>query len=150
MSHALTLPTQTGPVVVTLLYVAIYYGFQLNVLRVKTSLEREYSARGEKFDRYFGQDRTLLAADRIQLNMLEHMGPFLVLLWANAVFVSPWSATVVGAVYLASRVLYPFAMGSRMGRSPRAIILAATVPGYGVIAWYAGALVWALVSASGA
>jgi hypothetical protein len=146
MSYPLDLPTQAGPVAVTLAYVTLYYGFQILVLRVKTRLAKEYAARGEKFDRYFSQDREMLAADRVQLNMLEHMGPFLVLLWTHAVFVSPTSATGAGAVYVAARAMYPLAMGSRVGRSPPAIILASTVPGYLVIAWLAGGLIWALVA----
>jgi hypothetical protein len=144
MSHPLDLPTQTGPIVVTLLYVGVYYAFQLNVLRVKMQLAAEYTARGEKFDRYFSQDRVMLAADRTQLNVLEHMGPFLVLLWLNAVFVSPTSATIAGGVYVAARALYPFALGSRVGSAARALVMASTVPGYLVLAWFAFALVRAV------
>ena len=136
-----------GPLVVTLAYVALYYAFQVNLLRVKLRLAAEYAARGEKFDRYFGHDREMLAADRFQLNMLEHMGPFLVLLWLNAVFVSPWSATVAGAVYVVARALYPFAMGDRVGRGVRAAIFLSTGPGYLVIAWFACALGFALLKA---
>ncbi len=135
-----------GPLVVTLLYVGLYYAFQVNILRVKTALQREAAAKGEKFDRYFGQDRRMLAADRIQLNMLEHMPPFLILLWLNAVFVGGISTTIVGGIYVASRALYPFLVGSRLGRSVKAQIVVATGPGYGVIAWYVGALVWAMVA----
>lgn len=143
----LDLSAQTGPVIVTLLYIFVYYGTQINILRVKTALEREAKARGEKFDRYFGQDRTLLAADRMQLNMLEHMPPFLALLWLNAVFVGPMGATVAGGIYVASRASYPLLMGGRLGRGIPARILVATVPGYGVLLYLAGALVVALVQA---
>jgi hypothetical protein len=143
--HPLDLPTQSGPLVVTLVYVTLYYAFQLHIARVKIVLAREYAARGEKFDRYFGQDRVMLAADRYQLNMLEHMPPFLALLWLHAVFVGPTSATVAGAVYVAARALYPLMMGSRLGRGLRWSIFVATAPGYLVLAWLAGGLVWALV-----
>lgn len=143
----LDLPTQTGPVMVTLAYVGVYYGFQILVLRTKMRLAAEYTARGEKFDRYFGADREMLAADRTQLNVLEHMGPFLVLLWLNAVFVSPMSATVGGGVYVAARLLYPFVMGRKTGRSAPALIMASTVPGYLVLVWFAGALIAALIAA---
>ena len=134
-----------GPIAVTLAYVLLYYLFQVNLVRVKAKLEREYAARGEKFDRYFGQDRNMLAADRVQLNMLEHMPPFLVLLWLNAVFVSPAVATWGGAVYVLARAAYPLAMGSRVGRGPRAVILATTVPGYLVLAGFSASLVWAML-----
>ncbi len=143
----LDLATQTGPVAVTLAYVTLYYAFQINVLRVKTAQKKAYEARGEKFDRYYTQDREMLAADRVQLNTLEHMGPFLVLLWLNAIYVSPFSATVAGGVYVAARALYPFLMGERLGRGVPAIITVSTGLGYAVITWYAGALIWALVQA---
>lgn len=142
--HPLALPDQTGPVAVTLAYVLLYYLLQLNLVRVKGKLERDYAARGEKFDRYFGQDRVMLAADRFQLNMLEHMPIFLTLLWLNAVFVSPSVATWGGAAYVAARAAYPLAMGARVGRGPRALILAATVPGYLVLGLFCGGLLWAL------
>lgn len=141
----LSLPAQAGPLAVTLAYIALYYAFQVNLVRVKARLTKAYEARGEKFDRYFSQDREMLAADRYQLNMLEHMPPFLVLLWANAVFVDPTFAAVGGALYTLARAAYPLAMGGRVGRAPRAVILLATVPGYLVMGTFLGALGWALV-----
>ena len=136
----------SGPLVVTLAYVGVYYAFMINVLRVKQVLARDYDARGEKFDRYFGEDREMLAADRIQLNMLEHMGPFLVLLWLNAVFVEGSATTLVGGVYVFARAYYPFVLGSRLGRGIRASVLLSTCVGYGVLTYLAGALIWTLVS----
>ena len=135
-----------GPIVVTVLYVLVYYGAILNVARVKGRLPKEYAERGERFDRYYTQDRTMLAADRVQLNMLEQMPPFLVLHWLNAVFVGVGWATVTGAVYLVSRVLYPVMVGSRMGRGVRISILAATGPGYLVILAYGFALLGVVLS----
>ncbi len=134
-----------GPIVVTLAYIGLYYLFQVYVLQVKTRLDREYKARNEPFDRYFGQDRQMLAADRVQLNMLEHMPPFLVLLWLNAAFVDPRSATIAGGVYVGARALYPLALGTRLGRGVRAAVLLSTAPGYLVLGWFSGALVWRLV-----
>lgn len=129
-----------GPVVVTVLYVFLYYGFMLNLLRVRLRLSKEYAARGEKFDRYFSQDRQMLAADRMQLNMLEHMPPFLILLWLHAYFVNVQSATIAGAIYLFSRILYPFVLGSRLGRGVRIKIMLATVPGYLVLFYFGASL----------
>jgi uncharacterized MAPEG superfamily protein len=133
-----------GPLAVTLGYVLLYYVFQINVARVKFKLARDHAARGEKFDRYFGQDRHMLAADRSQLNMLEHMPPFLALLWLNAVFVSPSSATIAGGIYLASRVVYPLVMGARLGRGVRGLIALSTAPGYLVLVWFSGALLYVM------
>ena len=135
-----------GPIGVTAAYVALYYAFQINILRVKTRLGAEAKARGESFDRYFSQDRSLPAADRMQLNMLEHMPPFLALLWLNAAFVGVQSATVAGGLYLAARALYPFALGARLGRGVRALILLSTVPGYLVMGWFVLALVHAALA----
>ncbi len=128
-----------GPIAVTLAYILVYYATQVHVLRVKNRLAAEYAARGETFDRYFGQDREMLAADRVQLNMLEHMPPFQVLLWLVAVFVSPFGATVGGSVYVAARAAYPFALG-RVGRRVRPQVMLATVPGYLVLLAFAAAL----------
>jgi hypothetical protein len=114
--------------------VVLYYLFIANQLRVKRQLKRDYQSRGEKFDRYFNTDREMLAADRYVGNMLEHMPPFLALLWLNAIFVGQRGATVLGAAYIACRVLYPFLMGSRLGRGIPTRILFATLVGYAVLA----------------
>ena len=141
MNETLDAAYQAGPITVTLIYVGLYYAFQIHGMRVKTRLTAEYRARGEKFDRYFGQDREMLAADRIQLNTLEHMPPFLVLLWLNAVFVGPGGATVAGAIYVAARAFYPIVLGRRLGRGIRAQVLLSTVVGYLVLAWFSLALI---------
>ena len=121
---------------VTIAYVLLYYAFQIYGLRVKTRLIQEYQSRGEKFDRYFGQDRQMLAADRVQLNMLEHMPPFLVLLWLEAIFVSPSTAAVAGGIYVIARAAYPFLMGGRLGRGIRASIILSTGTGYAVLTYF--------------
>lgn len=135
-----------GPLVVTLAYVALYYAFVIYVAWVKVDLQRRYEARGERFDRYFGDDREMLAADRMQLNTLEQMPPFLVLLWLHAVFVGSFGATVAGGVYVVARAAYPFLVGGRLGRGIPGRILVSTVPGYLVIAYFIGALSWTLVA----
>lgn len=137
----------TGPVTVTVAYILLYYAFQLYQLQVKNRLRGEYAERGEKFDRYFGEDREMLAADRTQLNMLEHMPVFLALLWLHAVFVGTTSATLAGAVYVVSRSLYPVMAGGRRGRGVRAKIFFSTLPGYLVLAYFAGSLVMELFTA---
>ncbi len=135
----------TGPVAVTVCYLLLYYAFMGHVARVKARLDRKYAERDKKFDRYFGEDREMLAADRIQLNTLEQMPPFLALLWLNAVFIGPGSAATAGWIYVISRALYPVLMGRRLGRGIRARQLASTVPGYLVLIYYMGSLVRALV-----
>ena len=95
--------TMAGPAWITAALLLIYYGSMLNLLRVKRKLHQSYRARGERFDRYFGQDREMLAADRVQLNTLEHMTPFLAALWLHAFWVSPRSASWAGALYPVSR-----------------------------------------------
>lgn len=135
-----------GPLIVTLVYLAYYYYLQLRLLSVKTRLTREYQARGEKFDRYFGQDRVMLAADRAQLNTLEHMPPFLILLWLCAVFATVQGATIAGAIYVAARIVYPFLLGERLGRNIKAKVLLATGTGYLVLTFFMGALLWAMVN----
>jgi len=136
-----------GPLLVTVAYVVVYYLLVTNLLRVRMRLKREYEARGEKFDRYFGADREMLAADRYVGNMLEHMPPFLALLWLNAVFVGPHGATLGGAAYVGCRVLYPFLMGGRLGRGVPNRILFATLVGYAVLTYFAVRLVVVVATA---
>ncbi len=123
-----------GPAWVTLGYVALYYGTIVNVLRVKIRVNQVCREKGEAFDRYFGRDRELLAADRIQLNMLEHMPIFLVLLWLHAFAVSVHEATILGSIYLGTRLLYPFVLPGRIGRNTPNRILWVTFPGYFILA----------------
>ncbi len=87
----------------------------------------------------------MLAADRAQLDTLEHVPPFLALLWLHAAFVGPGSATAAGAVYLATRIAHPILVGARLGRGVKLGILYATVPGYVVLAYLLVGLVYALV-----
>ncbi len=122
-----------GPIWVTLIYFALYYSFMLLNMRVKIKLIREYKQRGERFDRYYGKDPEMLAVDRIQLNLLEHMPPFLVLLWLYALVVSPLWATWAGGAYLFIRALYPFVLGRRLGRSIPLRLLYVTFSSYGVL-----------------
>jgi hypothetical protein len=139
--------TFAGPLLVTVAYVVVYYAMIVNQLRVRTRLRREHRARGESFDRYFNTDREMLAADRYVGNTLEHMPPFLVLLWLNAIFVDPRGTTWAGAAYLFSRVLYPFLMGRRLGRGITNRMLFSTVIGYTVLGYFAVRLVVAVAAA---
>jgi hypothetical protein len=132
----------TGPILVTAVYLLTYYTLFLYALRQKGHIRRRYKARGEKFDRYFSQDRELLALDRYTGNMLEHMPPFLALLWLNAVFVGTLSATAAGTVYALTRLAYPFLVGRTLGVVIRRRVLLATFSGYGVILYFVGSLVW--------
>src|SRR5262245_22306768 len=118
--------TFAGPLLITVAYVVVYYLMITHQLVVRTRLRREYRVRGESFDRYFGADREMLAADRYVGNMLEHMPPFLILLWLNAVFVGARGATVAGAAYLLSRLLYPLLMGRSLGKGVPTRMLFAT------------------------
>lgn len=134
-----------GPLLVTVAYVLVYYVMIANQLVVKTRLRRAYRARGESFDRYFGADREMLAADRYVGNMLEHMPAFLILLWLNAIFVGPRGAALAGAAYVVSRLAYPLIMGRRLGKGVPARMLFATVIGYLVLAYFCVRLVVAVL-----
>ena len=96
-----------GPVLwVTLAYLALYYLFMLNGLRVKRRLYRECRARGERFDRYGGRYPELLAADRVQLNTLEQLVMFIPAMFTYAWFVSPAWVLLPGGIFLLGRFLY--------------------------------------------
>lgn len=137
-----------GPLLVTVAYLIVYYGMIGYQVMVKTRLRRAYRARGETFDRYFGGDREMLAADRYVGNMLEQMPAFLLLLWLNAVFVGPRGAALAGAAYVLSRLVYPLLMGRRLGEGVRERIMFATLLGYLVLAYFVARLVAAVLSAS--
>lgn len=137
--------TFAGPLLVTVAYVVVYYLMICYQVAVKTRLRRAYRARGESFDRYFAGDREMLAADRIVGNMLEHMPAFLVLLWLNAIFVGPSGATLAGAAYVVSRLIYPLILGRRLGKGIPTRIMFATVIGYIVLAYLAVRLVVAVL-----
>jgi uncharacterized membrane protein YecN with MAPEG domain len=133
-----------NPAWVTLAYIGLYYLFMIHIMRTKVRLAAEYKARGEKFDRYFNKDRELLAADRNQLNMLEHMPVFLVLMWLNAFIVAPDQAAFLGAFYTLVRAMYPFALGRRLGRNIPLRILLFTFTGYVVLIVFAVQIAMAL------
>ena len=137
--QALNVPSEhfVGPAWVTLAYAAVYYLFLLRGLVVQSRLAREHRDRGEKFDRYFSQDRQLLASDRSQLNMLEQMPIFLVLMWLHAFVVSGSEAAILGGIYTGLRVLYPIAVGRRLGRRIRAQVLPITFSSYIIIGTFA-------------
>jgi hypothetical protein len=139
-----TLTTYSGPIWVTLITLAVYYGFMVNVLRVKLSLLKKYREDGKKFDRYFSQDPQMLAADRTQLNMLEHLLPFLALLWLHAWAVGPKEATALGAVYTGTRALYPLVLGGTLRLAAPKRILMITFTGYAVLGVMAARIAMAI------
>ena len=60
--------TYTGPVLVTVAYLALWYYLLLGLQRgTRYRLLEEYKSQGRAFDRCFGQDREMLAADRAVL-----------------------------------------------------------------------------------
>ena len=129
-----------GPIIVTVSYVFLYYIFLVNILRVKVKLHKKYRDKGEKFDRYFSQDREMLAADRIQLNMLEQMPTFLTLLWLYSFFIDIQCASILGGIYIFSRAIYPLILNGKMGREVTPKIFISTFIGYGVQFYFAIAL----------
>ncbi len=131
--------TYTGPILVTVAYFGLWYALLLGLQRgTKYALQREYAARGEVFDRYFGQDGRMLAADRAVINTHEQMGPFLTSLWLHAVFVSPLSATILGGVYVALRTAYPFLLGRNLSKTQSKRVFAVTGPAYLIVFYLMG------------
>jgi hypothetical protein len=131
--------TYTGPILVTVAYFGLWYALLLGLQRgTKYALQREYAARGEVFDRYFGQDGRMLAADRAVINTHEQMGPFLTSLWLHAVFVSPLSATILGGVYVALRTAYPLLLGRNLSKTQSKRVFAVTGPAYLIVFYLMG------------
>ena len=131
---------------VTLAYVGVYYALMLNGLRVKLKLAKQCKASGKPFLRYSNEYPELLASDRHQLNMLEHMPPFLVLLWLQAFVVSVSSATILGWAYVLIRITYPLFVGNRLRSSIKPRVFINTFTGYGILTVFA---VWQMMTLLG-
>jgi hypothetical protein len=118
---------------VTILYIILYYLLMVYGLVVKMKILKRCKAEGVVFDRYSQQYPELFASDRMQLNTLEHMPPFLVLMWLNALVVGPHSATILGSIYLVLRILYPFFMGYKLKNLVPLRLFINTFSGYAVL-----------------
>lgn len=146
MQPILNVGPYAGPLLITVAYVVFWYYLLIGVQRkTKYRLHREYAAEGKVFDRYFGQDPQMLAADRAVLNTQEQMVPFLAALWMCALFVSPWIATVLGAAYIALRCGYPRLLGARLSNMQPKRVYFVTLPCYGIIFFMLGATAWAVL-----
>lgn len=136
-----------GPLLVTVAYVVLWYYLLIGVQRkTKYRLQKEYEDQGKVFDRYFGQDEQMLAADRAVLNTQEQMVPFLVAFWMFAVFVSPRVATVLGAAYITLRFFYPRLIGKRLSKMQPKRVYFVTLPCYLIVFYMLGATVWTVLT----
>jgi hypothetical protein len=136
-----------GPVVVTALYFGLWYYLLLRLQRgTKYRLLAEYAARGESFDRYFGQDPRMLAADRAVANTHEQMVPFLFSMWLYAVFVSVMDATVLGALYVGLRTFYPALLGRSLSKTQSKRVFFVTGPCYGIVFYFLGRTVYTVLA----
>ena len=123
-----------GTIIVTCAYLLFWYYLLLaRQGRTKRRLEGEYAARGEVFDRYFGQDAEMLAVDRVVANTHEQMVPFLVSMWLFSALVSSFYATVLGATYLVLRVVYPMLLGKRLSKINPMRVAYVTFPCYAIV-----------------
>lgn len=136
----------TGTVVITVAYFGYWYYLLLFRQRgTKYRLKSEYESRGEVFDRYFGQDPQMLSADRAVSNTQEQMVPFLSSLWLYAVFGSPAIATVLGAIYLCLRSLYPLLLGPSITNVQSKRVYWVTLPCYFLVFYMLGASLWSVL-----
>jgi hypothetical protein len=136
-----------GPALVTVGYFLLWYYLLIAIQRqTKYRLQAEYQAQGKVFDRYFGQDEEMLAADRAVANTLEQMGPFLGSFWLFAVFVSPTQATFLGAAYVALRFFYPLLLGKRLVNMQPSTVYFVTIPCYLIVWSMLARVVWAVLS----
>ena len=136
----------TGPMLVTSAYILLWYyilGFIQR--RTKYALKARYEEEGKEFDRYFGQDEEMLAADRAVINTQEQMVPFLASLWLCAVFASPSLATWLGSAYIVLRAFYPALLGKRVSKIQSPRVMFVTLPCYLIIFTLLGNAVWSVV-----
>jgi len=133
----------SGPVLVSVAYFALWYYLLMIVQRgTKYRLKREYEAAGKEFDRYFGQDERMLAADRAVINTQEQMVPFLCALWLHAIFVSPVHATWCGTTYVLLRALYPVLLGKKVSKIQSKRVYWVTLPCYLIVFYLLGSTAW--------
>ncbi len=136
-----------GPISVTVLYFVLWYYLLLILQRgTKYRLLNKYKSEGKVFNRYFGQDEEMLAADRAVANTQEQMVPFLVSLWLHAVFVSTVSASWCGVVYVVLRAFYPLLLGKKLSQLPGKKVYLATLPCYAIIFYFLGSTVSAVLA----
>ena len=136
-----------GPIAVTAGYFCLWYYLLLGHQRgIKYKLVEEYAARGETFDRYFGQDERMLAADRAVINTQEQMVPFLTALWLHAAFVSPAHATYLGLAYVVLRAIYPALLGRRLSKTQSKRVFFVTGPCYVIVFYLMGSTVYAALA----
>merc|ERR1719498_2160183 len=83
-------------------------------------------------------------ADRVVINTLEQMIPFLALMWDHALFVNPETAKLLGWIYVVTRYLYSPLYG--MYGMFTVAVEVATQPNYVVIFYYWIALVYKCAS----
>ena len=132
-----------GPLVVTVAYFAVWYCLLFGLQsRTKYRLKARYESEGKVFDRYFGQDEEMLAADRAMGNTHEQMAPFLVSLWLFAIFASPSYATLLGATYVVLRAAYPFLLGKRVSKVQSKRVAFVTFPCYAIVFSMLGGAAW--------
>lgn len=131
---------------VCLAYGLVYYAILTHGLFVKLRVARQCKEAGEPFLRYTGNYPELLASDRAQLNMLEHMPTFLMLLWLQALVVSPDSAAWLGGFYVLVRATYPLFLGTQLTRSFPRRVLINTFSGYLILTVMFGWQVYSLVT----
>jgi hypothetical protein len=136
-----------GPLVVTLAYFLLWYGFLFGLqTRTKYRLNARYEQEGKVFDRYFGQDAEMLAVDRAVANTQEQMGPFLVSLWLFAIFGSPTIATWLGAAYVVLRAAYPLLLGKRVSKVQSRRVALVTFPCYVIVFTMLGGAAWSALA----
>lgn len=135
-----------GPIIVTIIYFFVWYYF-LFVVQSKTKfgLIAKYKKAGKVFDRYFGQDKEMLAADRLIINTQEQMMPFLFSFWLYALFVSPITATWLGGAYIVLRIGYSFLLGKKISNTQPKKVYFVTFPGYFIIFFMLGSVLWVAV-----
>lgn len=143
MTQAAEVLIYQGPIAVTVAYFCLWYGLLFGLQsRTKYKLRDEYAARGEEFDRYFGQDPRMLAADRAVINTQEQMVPFLASLWLHAVFVSPPHATYLGLAYVTLRSIYPVLLGQRLAKTQSKRVFLVTGPAYAIVFYLLGSALY--------
>lgn len=148
MSQTVDIGLYAGPILVTALYFCLWYALLFGLQsRTKYALKAEYAARGEHFDRYFGQDGRMLAADRAVANTQEQMLPFLLSMWLHAVFVSPRAAAILGLLYVLLRALYPVLLGKSVSKTQPKRVFLVTGPCYGIVLYLLGRTVFEAITA---
>lgn len=89
--------------IITVLTAVLLFALAFNVGNTRRKEKIKFA------DTYTTTNQNFFTANRVHLNTLENVVVFLPLLWIATLYANPLWASIIGAVWFASRIAYAFA-----------------------------------------